>query len=185
MKIPLNPKRFWQQLRNELTALFKHSLHDAAKYNGLAIEQWEGMPAQYTAHLDTEHDNQEAPSFIAVNASLPSEEKAYQIALTLGGHLRIQRRDSLVIDRPWKQRLFDQAPVEFRDKVLHLDNEVRAFWLMYWHAGKKDFFGFYRSHPEKKRIAYYHTAISDYIFWRLRIQTWVFKFFYPLALYEN
>jgi hypothetical protein len=174
-------REYLSKLRSELDQMFKYSLDDAANFNGLAIEPFEDMPPTYTGHLDT-YDN---PRFIGVNADLPEHERKYVKARELGRYFQRLRRDSIVINRPWKWNLLATAPTETRDFIMSLDIEWRAYWLMYWHAGKKDFFGFIKRYPKKYFAVLFADNISNFVFWKLRVQTLIFKFFYKLALYDN
>jgi hypothetical protein len=181
MKIRDHLKKWREQLRAELKELFGHSIYEAAAYNKLAIEYLEGMPAKYTGHLDTH----EEPRFIAVNPDLSEQDQVYVIAREIGRYAQLRRIDSPLLYGPRKWDLLATAPNETRNLILELDLEVRAYWIMYWHAGKKNFFGFFKRHRKKYLAAMFSNAISDYIFWKLRIQTLIFKFFYTLALYER
>jgi hypothetical protein len=151
-----------KQIREELKNLFKYSMDKAAAFNDLTIEYPNGMPAKYDGHLDTH----EKPRFIAVNPDLPKQDQVYVIAREIGRYWHIRRKDSPFIDRRWKWDLLARVPAETRDFIYRLDVEVRAYWIMYWHGGRNDF---YKHHPKKYFTALFAHHISDYIFWKLRI----------------
>lgn len=153
-------------LRAELKALFAHSIYEAAEFNGLAIEYPEGMPLKYTGCLDTE----DKPRFIAVNPNLPEDERVYIIAREIGRYAQLRGCNSLFIDRPWKWNLLAISPGQTRDFIYALDVEVRAYWIMFWHAKKNTLSAFPKRHPRTYYLASYPAAVSDFIFWKLRIR---------------
>jgi hypothetical protein len=170
MKIREYFKRVREKFRAAMKEMFGHSIYEAAEFNGLAIEYWEHMPAHYDGHLDTTN---EKPRFIAVNPDLPKEDQVYVIAREIGHYAQRRRIDSPFMDRPWRWNLLATAPTETRNLILKVDLEVRAHWIMYWHAGR-GFSGFYKRHRKKSLIGSYYRAISDYIFWKLRIRNFIY-----------
>ena len=153
-------------LRAELKALFAHSIYEAAEFNGLAIEYPEGMPPKYTGRLDTE----DKPRFIAVNRDLPEDERVYIIAREIGRYAQLRGRNSLFVDRPWKWNLLATAPAQTRDFIHGIDVEVRAYWIMFWHADRNTLSSFPKRHPRTYYLASYPAAVSDFVFWKLRIR---------------
>ncbi len=152
-------------LRAELKALFAHSIYEAAEFNGLAIEYPEGMPPKYTGRLDTD----EKPRFIAVNPDLSEDERVYIIAREIGRYAQLRGCNSLFIDRPWKWNLLATAPAQTRDYIYALDVEVRAYWIMLWHANRTTLSAFPKRHPKTYYLASYPLAVSDFVFWKLRV----------------
>ncbi len=157
---------YLRKLRDQVRDQFKHSVYDAAKFNGLEIEYWNGMPAKFDGRLDPIG---EPPKFIAVNPDLQKQDQVYVIAREIARHRQTCPDNSIFVTSAWKKRLYAIAPIEIKNQIKAMDLEFLTYWTMYWHAGKRDFFGFYRRHPEKKRIVGYPYPISDYIFWKLRI----------------
>src|ERR1019366_6953368 len=167
MNIPAPLKK----LRAGLKELFSHSIYEAAEYNGLAVEYWGDMPAHYDAHLDTTN---EKPRYIAVNPDLAHDKQVYVIAREIARYAQIRRVNSPFLSRPSQWNLLATAPAETRDFILNVDLEIRTYWIMYWHSGTNAvFFGFYKRHPEKKRLIWYSQTIADYIFWKLRIRNFL------------
>jgi hypothetical protein len=160
-----------KQIRAGLKQLFSHSIYEAAAFNKLAIEYWEGMPAHYEGHLDTTN---EQPRFIAVNKDLQIEDQVYAIAREIGRYNQLCGRNSPLICGPRQWNLLATAPTETRDFILSLDVEVRAYWIMFWHANKNTFCGIPKRHPKTYHLGSYASAISDYLFLKLRIRNLLF-----------
>jgi hypothetical protein len=174
--------KIWEQLKNirrQLTASFNHSIYDAAKFNGLAIEYWDGMPAHFNGRLDTTN---EVPRFIAVNSDLPRREQTYVIAREIARFWQQRQSDSLVFNRPWKRELLATAPAETRSLIYRLDLEWRTYLIMYWHARKDDFFGFYNHNWGKYSLISNASNTSEWIFFKLRVRNFFQRIFSALRL---
>lgn len=133
--------------------------------------------------LDSEQ--RDDPRAISVNRNLPQYQQVFGIGRECGFLLQQRGYNSLALDRPWKWKLLAAAPDGDRQKLCHLDAEGRAFLFVCFYAKRDDFLAFAKSQPKK----FFRLMFSNVIFIvhlsRLRLQTWIFKFFYALALYEN
>ena len=87
-----------------------------------------------------------------------------------------------LFDHPRKWSLLATAPAATRDLVYRLDVDVRTHDIMYWHAGKNDYFAFLKRHPKKLLVYCFTNAISDFIFLKLRIRKFFYGIFSTLAL---
>jgi hypothetical protein len=168
-------------VRASLKELFSHSIYEAAQFNGLAIEYPSGMPANYDGHLDT-HDT---PRFIAVNPDLPQREQVYIIAREIGRLAQLRGQPSIFTDSSWKRNLLATAPTETKDLINRLDVEVRAYWIMLFHADNATRSEFRERHPKSYWLAVFPTPVSDFIFWRLRISTILSGSLSTLRLTDN
>jgi hypothetical protein len=168
-----------KKIRAGLKELFSHSIYEAAEFNGLAIEYWKDMGPKFDGRLDTTN---EKPRFIGVNPDLPHQDQVYVIAREIARYAQLRQVNSPFLSCPTQWNLLATAPIETRDFILKVDLEIRTYWIMYWHAGKNDvFFGFYKRHPKKKSLVGYSQIISDYIFWKLRIEKFLSVFFQTFA----
>jgi hypothetical protein len=170
-----------KKIRAALKELFKYSVYDAAKFNGLAIEYPQGIPAKFDGHLDTD----DPPRFIAVNPQLPKHEQVYVIARELARFAQQRQVDSLFVNRPWKRRLLATAPVATRGLIYRLDLEVRADWVMYWHAAKADYFSYIKHHRRKQLAIMFATNIADFLFLKLRIRSFLYGILSALRLVQT
>jgi hypothetical protein len=147
----------------------------------LAIELSDDLPAKCDARLDPD-DN---PRYIKVNRNLPQYMQVFGIGRECGFLLQQRGYNSLVLNRPWKWKLLAAAPDEIRQKLFHLDAEGRASWFMIFNAKRDHFRAFRKNQPKKFFRMMFAEMIFTFHLSKLRLQTWIFKFFYALALYEN
>src|ERR1035437_10543850 len=131
-----------KKIREGLKIVVQHSVYDAARHNGLAIEYPEGMPANYTGHLDTD----DPPRFIAVNPELARLDQVRVIAREIARYGQLRQLNSPVIDRSWKWTLLANAPVRTREKICAIDIEVRAQWLLILFTSHDDFRALFKNH---------------------------------------
>jgi len=157
-------------------SLFKHSIYEVAELNGLAIEYWEGdLGSKFAGHLD---ETNETPRFIVVAATLSKRDETYVIARGIARYAQQRQVDSLLLDSPLKWALLAGAPAEDRDLLYKLDLEWRTYMLMYWHASKDHFFGYYNQNWGKYSTVSSASNTANFIFFKLRIR----RFLHGLSL---
>jgi hypothetical protein len=154
-------------MRAQLRQQFSHSVYDAAEFNCLTIEYWKDMGPKYDGHLDTTN---EVPCFIGVNPDLSKREQVYVIAREIARLLQQRRIRSMIFDDPQKWELLETAPAETRDLIYRLDLEWRTYMIMYWHAGKDDFFAYYKPNQRKFWVIMNGDNKARFIFFRLRVK---------------
>lgn len=168
-------------LRKKYGIKNKYTIPEIAQKSGLPVEYLKNMPANFAGYLDWHPD----PRFIAVNPVLPTHEQDWFIARQLAWRAQQQRYNSLALDRPWKWETLDAAPANLKEKISQMDVEYRAYWLMLFFATGDEFRAFIRADPKRFWSHTFTDNIVRYHLSKLRLQTWIFKFFYALALYEN
>jgi hypothetical protein len=158
--------------------LFSHTVFDAAEFNCLTIEYWKDMGPKYDGHLDTTN---EVPCFIGVNPDLSKREQVYVIAREIARLLQQRHVKSMIFGQPWKWELLAAAPAETRDLIYRLDLEWRTYMIMFWHASKDDFFGYYRQNRRKYWAIFNGDSIASFIFFKLRIKRSMWGFYSAVA----
>jgi len=165
-------------LRAKLNLRPQLTMFQAAQNAGLPVEYQAPVSTTFDGYLDTHAE----PRFIAVNLNLPPEDQILTIARELGFCAQRYRRNSLVLDRPWKWRLLETAPEEIREKISLLDAHHRAHWFMMAFATGDQYRAYYRKHRESVFAGIFADTTVIFQFWKLRIQTWIYKILVVLAL---
>lgn len=146
-----------------------NNLTDFATHAGLPVERLENLPLHYPGFLDQDAE----PRFIALNCDLPPHEQAWFIAQQVA--FCVQRRgcDSLALNRPWKWKLLIDAPEEFRNKILALDQEYRAYWFMLLFANRIEYRLFVKANRKKIFKISFTDNIVRYHLYILWIKMWL------------
>lgn len=165
-------------LRKKLNIRPKFTMPEVVHKSGLQVVYFDGVSPAFAGFLDP-HDY---PRYIAVNRNVPPEDQVFAVARELGYCAQDRRQNSLALDRPWKWRLFDDAPEEIQQKISELDAECRAQLFMMAFATGDQFRAFVKKYPKKYFWMSFHPNIVGFHLFVLRIRTWIFKIFYFLAL---
>jgi hypothetical protein len=128
-------------------------LANFAQYSGLPVVDMPDCPPNYPGFLDPNNE----PRFIAVNRNLAPHEQAWFIARQVAFCAQQRGCDSLALNRPWKWRLLLEAPEEFRNKILALDQEYRAYWFMLFYATRTE----YRPFVKQNRKMIFKISFTD------------------------
>lgn len=165
-------------LREKLKLRPQFTMFQAAQNAGVPVEYLAKVSTTFEGYLDTYDE----PRFIAVNPNLPPEDQVFTVARELGYCAQRRRCNSLVLDRPWKWRLFESAPEEIRERISMLDAHHRAHWFMLAFATGDQYRAYYRKHRGSVFAGIFADTIVHFQLWKLRVQTWIYKMFVVLAL---
>ena len=148
------------------------TIFEIAHRTGLPIEYLDNMPVKFDAWLDPH----ETPRFISVNRNLSQDEKVFAVTRELGFYAQQQRRDSLILNRPWKWAMLDAAPEPLKHKISTLDAEFRGHWLMFYFATGDEFRAYVKRHPKKVLAIGFAGHVAGFHLYVLRIKMWVRNF---------
>ena len=155
----------------------KYTIAEIAQKAGLPVEYLKNRPANLAGYLDWHP----TPRFIAVNPDLPPHEQAWFIAQQFAVWAQQQRYNSVALDRPWKWAILDAAPEPLRNKILQMDVEDRAHWLMLFWATGDEFRAFIKA-DSKRFWAHAFTGNNvGYHLSMLRAKLWFAKLFRKIA----
>ncbi|MGH7976415.1 MAG: hypothetical protein ACREC8_07110 [Limisphaerales bacterium] len=163
-----------------MTQKNKLTMADYARLNGLEIVELDGMPARYDGHLDPTNNKS---SYIAINRNLVSWERSLVIGREIGYFAQEQRWPSMILDRPWKWEALSAAPDNIRELILRFDAEFRAGILMLHYTQRDEFRDYFKKTILKSlTIDFWNHLVVQSLLIQFRVQNWIYKFFYVLAL---
>jgi len=149
----------------------RYNMNDIAQRAGLPVEYLDSLPQSVAGFLDGHNE----PRFIAVNRQLPPHDQAFFIARQIASIAHNQRLYSLVLDRPWKWATLDAAPDDLKEKVIQLDTESRAHWLMLGYATGDEFRAFVRASPKRIWSGGFNDNIVRYHLSKVWVRLWFAK----------
>jgi hypothetical protein len=156
----------------------RYSMAEVAHKSGLPVEYLKNAPRNYEGFLDWSND----PRFIAVNRELPAHEQAWFIARQLASRAHEQRYNSIALNRPWKWEMLDVAPEKLKQKIIHLDIEDRAHWLMlFWSTGD-EFRAFIKADTKRIWTHSFNSNIVGYQLSKLRVKLWLAQTFRKIVI---
>lgn len=165
-------------LRVKLNLKPGYTMAEIAQAAGLPVVNLENRPANFEGYLDR-HD---APRFIAVNPDLPAHQLAWFTARQIAYCAQKQRCNSLALNQPWKWEMLDAAPDDLKNKILALDAEYRAHWLMMAFSTGDEFRAFVRENPKRYWSHAFTPNVVAYHLSKLRIKAWLDSFFRKIAV---
>lgn len=167
-------------IRKKLNLKPKFTMAEVAHRSGFPVEYLKNIPTTFEGFLDW-HDD---PRFIVVNRDLPAHDQAFFIARQLAVLAHEQRRNSLVLNRPWKWEMLDAAPEQLKNKICQLDVESRAHWFMLFWATGDEFRAFIKADTKRLWANSFNSNIVGYHLSKLRVKLWLAKIYRKIAIVE-